>query len=241
MMRRTRHKAVDEVLKEKPLQRAGGEGRGSSRLKPTAFSLLEVVAAIGIFAIGMVAVLGLFTPVAKSVGTIADAEAAANVAALINTKLQGQPFADVVPLLKISSGTNRHQLTDVDGTPNSPEADPRLDNQLLFASRDGLKIGPYSDPIWGRTDVEKYFEIALIRNEALLPLGDDGADPPTADPIATTLILPYNARVRWPAFVPDATPTNPRRALPAGFSPTGNIRFNNSQKQVLFFSGVLTR
>lgn len=241
MMKSTRQIAAGAKLTGKIIPQAGGPCRGFYRLKSTAFSLLEVVAAIGIFAIGMVAVLGLFTPVAKSVGSIADAEAAANVAALINTKLQGQPFADVVPLLKISSGANRHQLTDADGTPNSPEADPRLDNQLLFASRDGLKIGPYNDPVWGRTDVEKYFEIALIRNEALLPLGDDGADPPTADPIATTLILPYNARIRWPAFVPDATPTNPRRALPAGFSPTGNIRFNNSQKQVLFFSGVLTR
>ena len=217
------------------------------RFAAPAFSLLEVVAAIGIFAVGMVAVLGLFTPVAKSVGSLADAEAAANVAALLNSKLQGQPFADVAALLKISTGTNRHQLTDVDATPNSTAADPRTDVQLLFASRDGLKIGPYDDPIWidpltrRPSDVEKYFEIALIRNEALLPLGDDLADPPTADPIATTLILPYSARIRWPAFVPDAAPANPRRALPAGFSPTGNIRFNNSQKQVLFFSGVLTR
>lgn len=211
------------------------------RLAASAFSLIEVVAAIGIFAIGMVAVLGLFAPVAKSVGSLADAEAATNVASLLSAKLQSQSFTDVAALLKISTGTTTHQLTTVDNTPNSDAADPRTDTQLLFASRDGLKIGTYNDPVWRGTDVDKFFEIALIRNEALLPLGDDLADPPTADPIATTLILPYNARIRWPAFVPDGTPTNPKRALPAGFNPTGNIRFNNAQKQVLFFSGVLTR
>ena len=31
------------------------------------------------------------------------------------------------------------------------------------------------------------------------------------------------ARIRWPAFVPDATPTNPKRALPAGFNPSGRV------------------
>ena len=216
-----------------------------SRAAP-AFSLLEVVAAVGIFAIGMVAVIGLFAPVAKSVGNLADAEAATNVASLLTAKLQGQPIPAVAALLKVSSGPNRHQLTDADNNPNSPAADPRSDPQLLFASRDGSKIAPYGDAIWidpatrQPSDLDKFFEIALIRNETLSPPGDATATPPT-NPDATALYLAYTARIRWPAFVPDATPTNQRRALPAGYNPNGAVRFDNSQKQVLFFSGTITR
>lgn len=210
-----------------------------------AFSLLEVVAAVGIFAIGMVGVIGLFAPVAKSVGSLADAGAATNVASLLTARLQGQAFSDVVPLLKVSSGTNRHQLTDADNNPNTPAADPRLDPQLIFASRDGSKIGAYADPIWGPTDAEKFFEIALLRNEVLSPGPSEGSDsegaPTMIDPDASAIYLAYTARIRWPAFIPDPTPTNPKRALPAGFNPSGTVRFDNSQKQVLYFAGSITR
>jgi len=215
-----------------------------------AFSLIEVVAAVGIFAIGMVAVIGLFAPVAKSVGSLVDAEAAANVADLVTARLQGQDLAAVGQLLKVSTGPNRHQLTDADNSPNTPAADPRLDPQLLFASRDGSKIGLYNDPVWidpltrQPSDLEKFFEIALIRNEALSPpatVTDSDGVSTTTNSDETALFLAYTARVRWPAFVPDGTPTNRLRALPAGFNPTGTVRFNNSQKQVLFFAGTITR
>src|ERR1700757_4352086 len=59
-----------------------------ARTRSRAFTLLEVVIAVGIFAIGMVAVIGLFTPAAKSIGDSADAEAATRVADLLNVKLQ---------------------------------------------------------------------------------------------------------------------------------------------------------
>jgi prepilin-type N-terminal cleavage/methylation domain-containing protein len=80
--------------------------------KPNAFTLLEVVVAVGIFAIGMVAVIGLFTPVAKSVSDHADAEAATRVTDLLNAQLQAQeavdaqagtPFATVTQLLKVGT------------------------------------------------------------------------------------------------------------------------------------------
>lgn len=215
-----------------------------------AFSLIEVVAAVGIFAIGMVAVIGLFAPVAKSVGSLADAEAAANVADLLTARLQGQDLAAVGQLLKVSTGPNRHQLTDADNSPNTPAADPRLDPQLLFASRDGSKIGLYNDPVWidpltrQPSDLEKFFEIALIRNQTLSPPGivtDSDGVSTTTNSDETALFLAYTARVRWPAFVPDGAPTNRLRALPAGFNPTGTVRFNNSQKQVLFFAGTISR
>ncbi len=217
-----------------------------------AFSLLEVVVAVGIFAVGMVAVIGLFAPIAKSVGSIQDSDAGTNVAALLSTRLQGQSFPEVGKLLKVASGARTHQLTDTDNNPNSAAADPRGDpaaTQLLFASRDGSKIGDYRSPVWGAgnaiNDAEKFFEIALIRDETLSPASatttDAEGNVTTVNPDDTALYLAYTARIRWPAFVPDATPTNPRRALPAGFSPAGGVRFDNSQKQVLFFSGIITR
>jgi prepilin-type N-terminal cleavage/methylation domain-containing protein len=217
------------------------------RSRPTrrgrAFSLLEVVVAVGIFAIGMVAVLGLFAPIAKSVGSVQDAEAAANVAALVSSRLQGLPISVVSQLLKVSSGARTHQLTDADNAPNSPAADPTKDPQLIFANRDGSKIGRYDDAIWGRLDTEKFFEIALIRNETLSPdtvtTTDAEGNTVTLAADDAALFLAYTARIRWPAFVPD--PTSARRASPAGSNPTGTVRFDNSKKQVLHFSGIITR
>lgn len=201
-----------------------------------AFSLLEVVAAVGIFAIGMVAVIGLFAPVAKSVGDTADAEAAANVADLLRGKLQALGVPAVTLLLK-SATAKSHELVDADA---KSDYDIRTDLRLLFASRDGTKIGSYADPVWidpatrQPSDVEKFFEIALVRNETLSPVAADTAAAPP-------LVLAYTARIRWPAFVPDATPTNQRHALPLGFNPTGTVRFDHSQKQALFLAGTVTR
>jgi len=237
---------------------------GAFRRKLAAFSLLEVVAAVGIFAIGMVAVIGLFAPVAKSVGNLADTEAAARVMEILTERLQGEvnfavahpnpsnptPLQALINRLKISNGSGRHQLTDTDNAPGTAAADPTRDEQLLFASRDGSKIGSYGDPVWnvpvndpnGKPfDNEKFFEIALIRNETLLPLGDATADPPVPDPILTTMTIPYTVRIRWPAFVPVPAATSARLALPTGYSPTGVVRYDNSLKQVLFFPGIVTR
>src|SRR5471032_463531 len=98
----------------------------ADRLQLTAFTLLEVVAAVGIFAIGMVAVIGLFTPVAKSVTDLADAEAATRVTDLLNAQMQAQetadaaagtPFATLVSRLFVSTGKS-NQLTNDDAKTN---------------------------------------------------------------------------------------------------------------------------
>ena len=217
--------------------------------KARAFTLLEVVVAVGIFAIGMVAVVGLFVPIARSVGNSADAEAATNVSELLRTELTrrvatAHSFAPVAALLKVSStsanGRAGHQLTDADNNPNAAANDPRTDSKLLFASRDGSKIGGYADPVWGATDIDKFFEIALVRNETLSPLADPTVDPPV-NPDESAAVLAYVARIRWPAFTVDATPSNQKRALPAGYNPSGAVRFDNSMKQVLFSAGTVSR
>lgn len=209
-----------------------------------AFTLLEVVVAIGIFAIGMMAIVGLFAPVARSVGGSAEAEVAARVADGLRAKLQAMPVSEVVALLKKSNGT-RHELTDAD---NRPDYNPGNDVQVLFASRDGAKIGTYSDPMWGtRTptfnpDRDKFFEIALIRNEVLSPLAapaSDGTDPaaPAANPDDTAFLIAYTARLRWPSFLPEGA----TGAIQVGSNPTAPVRFDHSMKQVMFFTGAVTR
>jgi type II secretory pathway pseudopilin PulG len=214
---------------------------GAYRLKLTAFTLLEVVVAVGIFAIGMVAVIGLFSPVAKSVTASADAEAATHLADLLIGKLQaderadelaGTPFKTITARMKVSAGKT-HQLTDADAKTNYNIA---TDPQLLFANRDGTIIAPYADKAtWVNGDRDKYFEIALIRNESISP------NDATLD--ATAPMLAYTARVRWPAFVSLAGVANNAspNSVQVGANPTGTVAFDHSQKQVLFFSGAITR
>lgn len=196
-----------------------------------AFTLIEVVVALAIFTIGMIGVVGLFAPIAKSVTGNSEAEIAARVAGALALRLQAMPFSDVRALLK-NATSKGHELTDADA---KSDYDISKDAQLLFANRDGSKIGIYSDSIWidaatGRnSDREKFFEIALIRNETLSP------NDPAGD--ATTNVLAYTARIRWPAYVPDTGTT----AVLVGSNPSGTVRFDYSRKQMLFVAGAVTR
>lgn len=213
------------------------------RLRRLGFSLVEVVVAIGIFAVGMVVVVALFSPVAKSVAGSSDAEAATAIAErlrdeLTRRTLAAQSFAPVVALLKNSTARS-HEVTIADNAPGAA-TDPRADARLLFASRDGSKLAGYTDAIWidpvtrQPSDADKFFEITLIRNDVLSPIASDAITPPP-------IVLAYTARIRWPAFVPDGTPTNSRRALPAGYNPTAAVVFDHSQQQTLHIAGAITR
>lgn len=206
-----------------------------------AFSLLEVVVAVGIFAAGMLGVVALFTPVARSVSDTSDAEAAARMADALRLRLQEIPFLEVAALLKNSNGA-RHALTDADAR---ADYNPTTDAQILFASRDGSRIGRYADAIWRdpatsrNSDRDKFFEIALIRNETLSPLAppvteDEAAAP---NPDESAFLLAYTARVRWPAFIKDGA----AGAVQVGSNPAALVRFDHSSKQVLFFTGSVTR
>ena len=128
--------------------------------------------------------------------------------------------------------SDHDDLTTADANSNY---DITRDVQLLFANRDGTKLGAYNDAVWQdpttkrNSDREKFFEIALIRNESISP--NDAATDASAN------VLAYTARIRWPAFVAD-TGTG---AIQVGSNPTAGVRFDQSQKQVLFFTGVVTR
>ena len=214
------------------------------RLRPgSAFSLLEVVVAVGVFAIGIVAILALFAPAAKSVSANAEAEAAAAVAQALAADLQRRvvpadaaPFAAVTALLKKSTAAGGHELTSDNAR---ADYDIARDPQLLFANRDGTKIGTFADTtVWGtpNSNREKFFEIALIRNETLSPPADPAADPPV-NPDATAAFIAYTARIRWPAFVA----LSGAGAQQVGANPAGAVRFDHSSKLSLFVTGTVKR
>ncbi|MGH7943472.1 MAG: type IV pilus modification PilV family protein [Opitutaceae bacterium] len=204
-------------------------------LSARAFSLLEVVAAVAIFSIGMVAALGLFTPVAKSVSNVADSEAAARVADAVRARLQALPFDRAVTLIQEVADVRKN---DGDGAynPNDGTKHPAV----LFGKRTG-DVGVY-DPSEGKNgwydsnvptprrlaDAEKFFEIDLIRNDTLTPKAGD----------ATAVMVAYTMRVRWPAFVM----TSPAAAVQTGQNPAGGpVPFDHGRKQILFFTGSIMR
>lgn len=209
-----------------------------------AFSLLEVVVAVAIFAVGMVAIVALFAPIARSVTDTADTDRAARVADALRLKLRTMPIADVVALFK-EAGAGGHELTAADAR---SDYDLSRDPDLLFANRDGTKIGPYNDPVWidpvtrRNSDREKFFEIALVRDETLSPAPYDTVDSTGAtvrvDPGATAPFLAYTARLRWPAYIGDGTATG---TIQFGANPAGSVRFDHSRKQVLHISGTIAR
>lgn len=209
----------------------------ASRLPPSAFSLLEVVAALGIFAIGMVAVVGLLAPVTKSVSTVGDAEAAARAAAAVRSRLQAIAAVDFNRALALVQAPAAIRTKDADGAynPNDGAKHPAV----LFGKPSG-DVGLYDATARAWLDstvptprtvanAEKFFEIDLIRNETLSPVAAD----------ATAPMVAFTIRVRWPAFL--AAPGG--AAVQVGANPAGGgpVPYDHGKKQVLLFSGSIVR
>lgn len=202
-----------------------------------AFSLIEVVAAVVIFGIGMVAVLGIFAPVTKSVSTVADADAAARVADAVRARLQALPFDRALGLIQEVANVRKK---DGDGAynPNDGTKYP----QVIFGKLTG-EVGVYEplltpkgwyDSGGGATrptlvaDADKFFEIDLIRNDTLSPNSAD----------ATAAVVAYTMRVRWPAFLAASSGA----AVQVGANPSGGgVTFDHGKKQALFFAGAIAR
>jgi uncharacterized protein (TIGR02598 family) len=152
----------------------------------TGFSLVEVVVALGIFAISIVAIIGLLVPVNNSVTDIRDTEDATRLV----TNIQGE-------LQKLSFATLKFVL-------DNP---PATDADRLFSSRDGsiVEVGdPVAqtranvwDPQGVRTQLEedalKFFKVELLRNTSLSPNSAPNLD-------ANAGYLAYTIKLSWPAF-----------------------------------------
>jgi prepilin-type N-terminal cleavage/methylation domain-containing protein len=208
--------------------------RGRARLGPAGFSLIEVLAAVAIFGIGMLVVFGLFGPVTHSVSSVGEAESAARVADAVRARLQALPYGTALTLVQEVADVRKH---DGDG---SYHANDGKNPAVIFGKITG-EIGLY-DPANNRkrwydstvptpqplADADKYFEVDLIRNDSLSPKVADG----------TGAMVAYTIRVRWPAFLPSASGT----AVQVGVNLAGGaVPYDQSKKQVMYFSGALLR
>jgi prepilin-type N-terminal cleavage/methylation domain-containing protein len=147
-----------------------------------AFSLVEVVVALGIFAIAVVACVGLLGPINASVSEISDSDAASRVIDRVQAELQ------------------RLGPVTVNGYIGSATA--------LYASRGGDKLGVDGAPIWGQSPVpdldgnptantteevnaQKHFQVVV------------NANPTKPNLAATDGYLLVNLELRWPAYTAD--------------------------------------
>ena len=179
----------------------------------------------------MVAALGLLAPVTKSVANVSDFEAATRIADAVRARLQALPFDQAVAFVQSPADVRKN---DADGNynPNDGTKHPavlfgKLSGEVgLYDNANGRKA--WFDSLNARiNDTDKFFEIDLIRNEALSPAGGD----------ATAAMVAFNVRVRWPAFVR----TSPTTAVQTGQTTGGSVPFDQSKKQVMFFTGSIQR
>jgi len=140
------------------------------------FTLVEVVVAVGIFALAIVGVIGLLVPTSKNISDVADSDAASRVITAIQSELQKTPFATVVAAV------------------NPP-------NTIFYATKDGSKVGISTDTTrWSTTqNQEKFFEFKLIRNGDT-PSAGAGLSPQAND--NTAGFLAFTIVLKWPAFAP---------------------------------------
>lgn len=152
----------------------------ASSIKKTAkaFSLVEVVVAVGIFAIAVVSIIGILVPINQSVSDLRDTDDAARVVQTIQGVLQEADFTNVQGF--------------IGGTAS------------LYATRLGDLVALNADARWNidatsatspTSNARKFFKIDLLENDDLSPNGTD----PSYDLgyLAFTMVL------RWPAYTGD--------------------------------------
>lgn len=142
------------------------------------FSLVEVVVAVGIFALAIVGVIGLLAPTSKNIANVADADSASRAIAAIQSGLQGAGYNAVKTAL------------------NAPTTQ-------FYATKDGAKVGVSTNSTLWTTgqNQEKFFEFKLVRNGDL-PATGNGLSPQANDDTAG--FLAFTIVLKWPAYAPTA-------------------------------------
>jgi len=159
----------------------------SKRIATGGFSLVEVIVAVGIFALAIVGVIGLLVPTSKNITEVADSDSAARVISAIQSGLQRAGYDTV-----------KNDL---------------IANKTFYATKDGSKVGAEDNSdLWKPSEnQEKFFEFKLVRNGDT-PSQGDGLSPAAND--ATAGFLAFTIVLRWPAYAPtpdgvSGTPVDP--------------------------------
>lgn len=151
---------------------------GKSRAIVRGFSLVEVVVAVGIFALAIVGVIGLLGPTSKNITNVSDSDSASRVIAVIQSGLQKAGYDSIKNAL------------------NAPSTQ-------FYATKDGSKVGVSTDTtLWtGGQNQEKFFEFKLVRNGDS-PATGNGLSPKANDDTAG--FLAFTIVLKWPAYAPTA-------------------------------------
>jgi type II secretory pathway pseudopilin PulG len=151
-------------------------------IRKSGFSLVEVVVSVGIFAVAIVGIIGLFAPTTKIVAAVADSDASTRAVAAIQSYLKEKASA--------SNGFSELQ-TLLGNDSNTIGSD-----YIFYVTKGGDKVVNENDT--SATTIipinERFFEFALIRNSTLSPFADKD----------TTGFLAFTISLRWPAFTPSA-------------------------------------
>jgi uncharacterized protein (TIGR02598 family) len=115
------------------------------------FSLVEVVVSVGIFAVAIVGIIGLFAPTTKNVAAVADSDNSTRAVAAIQSYLKEK-----------GSTTSGFQELQKTITQNGTNYD-------FFVSKGGDKVGKTADLL----AADRFFEFSLTRNITLSPTADD--------------------------------------------------------------------
>jgi len=139
------------------------------------FSLVEVVVAVGIFALAIVGVIGLLSPTNKAIGDVTDSDAASRVISSIQAGLQQAGFTTV----KNNLIPDNTALT--------------ASSYKFYATKSGDKVDLVSNLSTVTDKSNAFFEFALIRNNTLSPSSAD----------ASAGFLAFSVSLRWPAYLPN--------------------------------------
>ena len=152
--------------------------------KSLGFSLVEVVVSVGIFAVAIVGIIGLFAPTTKNVAAVADSDGSTRAVLAIQSYFKEQAstsagFAALQTALGADSNTT--------GT-----------GYVYYSSKGGDNVGVADDSASASTPgklikADRFFEFTIVRNATLSPV----ADKDTAGFLAFTISL------RWPAYLPN--------------------------------------
>ena len=141
------------------------------------FSLVEVVVSVGIFAVAIVGIIGLFAPTTKNVAAVADSDNSTRAVAAIQSYLK--------------SVASNPTVADPAQTGFSKTIPDAFDaGYIYYANKGGDKVGTAAE---FPTLSDRFFEFSLIRNIDLSPLPDTSAG-----------FLAFTISLRWPAYLPTA-------------------------------------
>ncbi len=192
----------------------------SNRKRSGGFSLVEVVIAVGLFALSILAVVGLLGPILESIRESEETEIVSNLNELIRAELERLPFED----------TAAFSIADF---PDGP-----AQFQVLYGNRDLGHIGdedyfqnPPIDPATGQPfeigDANKFFRIEL-RNSPAFPFDSGNAGEYTS--------RTFQVRVLWPVY--RRTGPGPDDARPHHEGYPDNTDGLSELRQMTFFTTI---